>query len=198
VIGGWSGSTRFEKFLEPVMSKAGVAAEPAKVVEPWSATELLLMFLSVGVAFVGIWLAYEFYRTKRFAPELVARRMSGFYRILFHKYYVDEIYDALFVNRTKDLGTLLGQFDAKVIDGVGVDGTGWLARFTSTLSMWWDKWIIDGLLNFGAKLTQLLSFPIRFLQTGTFSSYALLILVGLAILLAYYQQHLHVVLRGAR
>src|SRR5437879_248955 len=88
--------------------------------------------------------------------------------------------------------------DAKVIDGVGVDGAGWLVRFGSTLSMWWDKWIIDGLLNFGAKLTQLLSFPIRFLQTGTFSSYALLILVGLAILLAYYEQHLHVVLRGAR
>ena len=60
------------------------------------------------------------------------------------------------------------------------------------------KWVIDGLLNFGAKFTQLLSFPIRFLQTGTFSTYALLILVGLAILLAYYQQHLHIVLRGAR
>ena len=198
VIGGWMGSTRFSKFLEPVMSTAGVSVESAKVVESWSATELLLMFASVAVAFVGLWLAYEFYRTKRFAPELIARRMSGFYRLLVHKYYVDEIYDALFVNRTKDLGTLLGQFDAKVIDGVGVDGAGWLARFTSKLSMWWDKWIIDGLLNFGAKLTQLLSFPIRFLQTGTFSSYALLILVGLAILLAYYEQHLHVVLRGAR
>jgi len=36
------------------------------------------------------------------------------------------------------------------------------------------------------------------LQTGTFSSYALFILLGLAILLAYYEQHLHVVLRGAR
>ncbi|HEV2196412.1 MAG TPA: NADH-quinone oxidoreductase subunit L [Candidatus Acidoferrum sp.] len=198
VVGGWMGSSRFSKFLEPVMSKAGVSAEPAKITEPWSATELLLMFASVAVAIAGLWLAYEFYRTKRFAPELVARRMGGFYKVLFHKYYVDEIYDALFVNRTKDLGTALGQFDAKVIDGVGVDGTGWLARFGSTLSMWWDKWIIDGLLNFGAKLTQLLSFPIRFLQTGTFSSYALLILVGLAILLAYYEQHLHVVLRGAR
>jgi NADH-quinone oxidoreductase subunit L len=198
VIGGWSGSGRFERFLEPVMSTTGVPVAHAKVVEAWSATEILLMLGSIAVAIAGTWLAYEFYRTKRFAPELLARKMGGFYRVLFHKYYVDEIYDALFVNRTKDLGTALGQFDAKVIDGVGVDGTGWLARFGSTLSMWWDKWIIDGLLNFGAKLTQLLSFPIRFLQTGTFSSYALFILLGLAILLAYYQQHLHVVLRGAR
>ncbi len=204
VVGGWIGwpaslfgSNQFEKFLEPVMSSAG-ATESAKAVQESSTTEYFLMLASIAIAVAGIWVAYEFYRTKRFAPELVAGKMRGFYRVLFHKYYVDETYDALFVNRTKDLGTLLGQIDAKVIDGVGVDGTGWLARFGSTLSMWWDKWIIDGLLNFGAKFTQLLSFPIRFLQTGTFSTYALLILVGLAILLAYYQQHLHVVLRGAR
>ena len=199
-VGGWIGwpaslwgSNQFEKFLEPVMSTAG-ATESAKVVPGSSTTEYFLMLASIAIAVAGIWLAYEFYRTKRFAP----RKMKGFYRVLFHRYYVDELYDALFVNRTKDLGTLLGQVDAKVIDGVGVDGTGWLARFGSTLSIWWDKWVIDGLLNFGAKFTQLLSFPIRFLQTGTFSTYALLILVGLAILLAYYQQHLHLVLRGAR
>src|SRR5215469_5440341 len=224
VIGGWigwpaslGGSNQFEKFLEPVVvmktepllghdGPMGRPLEEQKRIfeqakeqgERSGPTEYFLMFASIAVAVIGIWLAYEFYHTKRFAPELVARRMNGFYRVLFHKYYVDEIYDALFVNRTKDLGVFLGQVDAKVIDGVGVDGAGWLARFTSKLSMWWDKWIIDGLLNFGAKLTQLLSFPIRFLQTGTFSSYALLILVGLAILLAYYEQHLHVVLRGAR
>src|SRR5437773_2157645 len=205
IVGGWigwpaalGGSNQFEKFLEPVLSTAGAGTESAKAVSQTSPTEYFLMFASIAVAIGGIWLAYEFYRTKRFAPELIAGKMSGFYRVLFHKYYVDEIYDAMFVNRTKDLGTLLGQFDAKVIDGLGVDGTGWLARFGSTLSMWWYKGILDGLLNFGAKLTQLLSFPIRFLQTGTFSSYALLILVGLVMLLAYYQQHLHVVLRGAR
>jgi NADH-quinone oxidoreductase subunit L len=203
VIGGWigwppalGGGNQFEKFLEPVMPAVGTE-ESAKAVSQVPLTEYFLMVASIAIAIGGIWLAYEFYRTKRFAPEAVAGKMKGFYRVLFRKYYVDEIYDAMFVNRTKDLGTLLGQFDAKVIDGVGVDGTGWLARFGSRVSMWWDKWIIDGLLNFSAKFTQLLSFPIRFLQTGTFSSYALLILVGLAILLAYYQQHLHVVMRGA-
>jgi NADH-quinone oxidoreductase subunit L len=198
VIGGWSGSTLFEKFLEPVLFEGGAQAKAASAAQHVWGTETMLMALSILVAVLGWWLAYEFYRTKKFAPELVARKMGPVYRLLFHKYYVDEIYDALIVNRTKDLGTLLGRFDAKVIDGVGVDGTGWLARFGSSVSMWWDKWIIDGLLNFGAKFTQLLSFPIRFLQTGTFSSYALLILLGLAILFGYYERHLHVVLRGAR
>jgi len=45
---------------------------------------------------------------------------------------------------------------------------------------------IDGLLNFSAKLMQLFSYPVRLLQTGMFSSYAMLILVGLVVLLAYY------------
>jgi len=156
------------------------------------------MLASIAIALAGIWLAYEFYRTKRIAPELVASKWPFVYDLLFHKYYVDEIYDALFVNRTKDLGTALGVFDVKVIDGVGVDGTGWLARFGSTLSMWWDKWIIDGLLNFGAKMAQLLSYPVRLLQTGMFSNYAMLILIGLAILLAYYGHHMQVLLRGVR
>src|SRR5213080_1291357 len=202
VVGGWIGwpaslfgSNQFEKFLEPVMSSAG-ATESAKAVQESSTTEYFLMLASIAIAVAGIWVAYEFYRTKRFAPELVAGKMKGFYRVLFHKYYVDEIYDAMFVNRTKDLGTLLGVFDAKVIDGVGVDGMGWLMRYASKISMWWDKWVIDGLLNLVAKLTQLFSYPVRLLQTGKFSNYAMLILVGLAVLLAYYGRHMHTLLRA--
>jgi NADH-quinone oxidoreductase subunit L len=205
IIGGWigwpaalGGENRFERFLDPILTGVLTETGTVRIVHHALAKEISLMAASLGIAAAGIFLAYRFYCSKRFAPELLAAKFPRLYRLLVNKYYVDEIYDALFVNRTKDLGTALGQFDAKVIDGVGVDGTGWLARFGSTLSMWWDKWIIDGLLNFGAKLTQLLSFPIRFLQTGTFSSYALFILLGLAILLAYYEQHLHVVLRGAR
>ncbi|HYL86161.1 MAG TPA: NADH-quinone oxidoreductase subunit L [Candidatus Angelobacter sp.] len=198
IVGGWSGSARFEKFLAPVIASAWGENEAVVSAQGFWTVEHLLMLLSIAIAGAGIWLAYQFYRTKRIAPELVASKFPWLYKLLFHKYYVDEIYDAAIVNRTKDLGTLLGRFDAKVIDGLGVDGAGWLARFTSTVSMWWDKWIIDGLLNLGAKLTQLFSYPVRLLQTGMFSSYAMLILLGLAILLAYYGHHMQVLLRGAR
>ncbi|OLD79734.1 MAG: NADH dehydrogenase, partial [Acidobacteria bacterium 13_1_20CM_58_21] len=193
LIGGWigwplslGGDARFEKFLEPVLS--GVVAETGaeKIGQHGLAIEYILMLASLSIAGVGIWLAYHLYRTKRIAPELVAGKWPKLYQLLLHKYYVDEIYDAAIVERTKDLGNLLGRFDTNVIDGVGVNGAGWLARFGSTLSMWWDKWIIDGMLNFSAKLMQLLSYPVRLLQTGVFSSYAMLILVGLVVLLAYY------------
>jgi len=204
-IGGWigwpaalGGENRFERFLDPVLTGVIPETGAVRIAHHAIAKEIGLMFASLAVVALGFWLAYEFYCSKRIRPEPVAAKVPWFYKLLFHKYYVDEIYDAAVVNRVKDLGTGLGVFDAKVIDGVGVDGTGWLARFGSTLSMWWDKWIIDGLLNFSAKLTQLTSFPVRFLQTGVFSSYAMLILVGLAILLAYYGHHVQVLMRGAR
>ena len=205
LIGGWigwplslGGDARFEKFLEPVL--AGVVAETGaeKIGQHGLAIEYILMLASLSIAGVGIWLAYHLYRTKRIAPELVAGKWPKLYQLLLHKYYVDEIYDAAIVERTKDLGNLLGRFDTNVIDGVGVNGAGWLARFGSTLSMWWDKWIIDGMLNFSAKLMQLLSYPVRLLQTGMFSSYAMLILVGLVVLLAYYGHHVQVLLRSVR
>ncbi len=205
IVGGWigwpealGGENGFERFLDPILTGVLPETGAVKIAHHALAKEISLMVASLAIAGAGIFLAYQFYRTKRFAPELVSTKWPKLYQLLLHKYYVDEIYDAAVVDRTKDLGTLLGRFDAGVIDGVGVDGAGWLARFGSTLSMWWDRWIIDGLLNFGAKLTQLSSFPVRFLQTGTFSSYAMLILVGLAILLAYYGHHMQVLMRGAR
>ena len=36
--------------------------------------------------------------------------------------------------------------DSNVIDGT-VNGAGWITRFSGTLSNWWDKWIIDGVLS---------------------------------------------------
>jgi len=205
VIGGWigwpevfGGENRFERFLDPVLIGVMPETGTVKIAHHAYAKEILLMVASLAIVGLGFWLAYEFYCTKRVAPELVASRRPALYRLLLHKYYIDEIYDAAVVERTKDLGTLLGRFDANVIDGVGVNGAGWLARFTSTVSMWWDKWIIDGLLNFGAKLMQLFSYPVRLLQTGLFSSYAMLILLGLVVLLAYYGHHVQVLLRSVR
>src|SRR5215472_4709385 len=204
-IGGWigwpaalGGENRFERFLDPVLTGVIPETGAVRIAHHAVAKELGLMVASLTVVAVGFWLAYEFYCSKRFGPEALARTFPRLYQLLSHKYYVDEMYDAAFVNRTKDLGTLLGRFDAKVIDGVGVDGTGWLARFGSTLSMWWDKWIIDGLLNFGATLAQITGSLVRYLQTGLFSRYALWILLGLVLLLAYYEQHLQALMRGAR
>jgi NADH-quinone oxidoreductase subunit L len=205
IVGGWFAlpalwgeESSFERFLEPVLR--GVVPEAVAVKFPHHTLliEYLLMAASVGIGTLGFWLAYNLYIKY---PQVQAKLVAiwpGLHNLLIHKYYIDEIYDALFVNRIKDLSTALGLFDAKVIDGLGVDGAGWLTRVLSSISMWWDKWVIDGLVNFAGKFTRFLSHPIRMFQTGVFSSYAVMILVGLVALLLYYGHHMQVLVRSLR
>ncbi len=195
IIGGWIGwpeslwgSDHFAHFLDPVIAHYG--EQGASVAEKASrgalTMEYLLMLASVLIAATGIALAYRWYIKDPTRPERFATQFGGAYRLLSHKYYVDEIYDALFVNRTKDLGLALGSFDRGVIDGAGVNGVGLLTRVISRISMWWDKWIVDGLVNLSARFVGVLSYPTRILQTGRVSGYALMIVAGLIALLGYY------------
>ena len=192
VIGGWigwpaalGGSNRFARFLEPVVA-ARMEEHAETAAARATSMEYLLMFASVAIALAGIWLARYLYLQRAELPERLAANWPRLHRLLYRKYYVDEIYDAMFVNRTKDLGTALGLFDAKVVDGLGVDGTGWLTRATSRVSIWWDTWIVDGLVNVVGRVVQILSYPVRLVQTGVVSSYALAIVLGVVLLLGYY------------
>jgi NADH-quinone oxidoreductase subunit L len=191
VVGGWigwpsalGGGDWFGKFLEPVFDNPSVKA----AAETSSSPEYLLMGLSVAIAALGIYVAYLMYQKR---PELSDRAMAGagpLHKILLNKYYVDELYDMLFVNRTKDVGNALAAFDAGVVDGA-VNGAGWFTRLTSSVSMIWDKWVIDGPVNAVALAFKPFSWVARVVQTGLVQSYALLIVVGVLIFMAYYFVH---------
>jgi len=145
-----------------------------------------LMLLSVLIACGGIWLAYRWYIQHPEVPGKIAAASPFLYKLIYNKYYVDQIYDAMFVNRIKDLALTLGAFDLNFINGLGVDGTGWATRITSRISAIWDSWIVDGLVNLAARIVWLFSWPVRMLQTGRVARYALFMLFGVLIFLGYY------------
>jgi NADH-quinone oxidoreductase subunit L len=195
IVGGWIGwpealwgSDRFAKFLEPVMARhveeGGEAA--ASQAASGASMEYILMLLSVLVACGGIWLAYRWYIQQPEVPGKIEAKFPFLYKLLYNKYYVDQLYDALFVNRVKDLALTLGAFDVNFINGLGVDGSGWLTRLTSRISALWDSWIVDGLVNLAARIVWLFSWPVRMLQTGRVARYALFMLLGVMIFLGYY------------
>jgi NADH-quinone oxidoreductase subunit L len=194
IVGGWigwpeslGGSDRFAKFLDPVMFKtAEASAEAATQASSGAATEYILMLLSVLIACGGIWLAYRWYIQQPEVPDKIEAKFPFLYKLLYNKYYVDQIYDAMFVNRMKDLALTLGAFDVNFINGLGVDGTGWLTRISSRISAIWDSWIVDGLVNLAARIVWLFSWPVRMLQTGRVGRYAGLMLFGVLIFLGYY------------
>jgi len=60
--------------------------------------EFGLMLLSLLIAVGGIGLAWSFYIKDPRRPLALAARWRGPYTLLFNKYYVDEIYQAVIVN----------------------------------------------------------------------------------------------------
>jgi NADH-quinone oxidoreductase subunit L len=207
---GWphslGGSDHFAKFLEPVFTreaavfqeegKASQLAAGRKEEEHTTPIEYGLMFLSVGAAIVGWGLAWRSYRNAdKGYVEPIAEAVPPLYTTLLNKYYVDEAYDYAFTGRRKvgdvrlgvmGLGEASSWFDTQVIDGT-VNAAGWMTRLSGTISNWWDKWIIDGLLVNGlAIITLPLSGMARLLQWGLVQWYALVMVAGLVGFVAYF------------
>jgi NADH-quinone oxidoreductase subunit L len=207
---GWphslGGSDRFGKFLEPVFAreatvlseegKAGQLAAGQKEEEHTSGTEYGLMFLSVAAGVVGWGMAWRAYRhADKGYLEPIEAGAKPLYKVLYNKWYVDELYDYLFTGRRKvgdiRLGVLgLGEastwFDVHIVDGA-VNGAGWTTRIVASISKWWDTWIIDGLgVNGPAILARILSYPFRLFEWGLVQWYALVMVAGLLGFVFYY------------
>ncbi len=182
---GWplvlGGSNRFGTFLATVFENP-VVPEPHHYAH---SVEYGLMAFSVGVAALGIFFAYRFYVKNPQLPQRLADSLRTLHIVLLNKYYVDELYDALFVNRAKNLGNGFSAFDTSVVDG-GVNGSAWLTRTTAEGTRRWDIWVIDGFVNLMAFMVRLMSYPVRMVQTGLVQSYALMIVLGLLGFVAYY------------
>ena len=171
-------------FLEPVFDNSAAL----KGAESSQSLELGLMGLSVLIALAGLTWAWAKYVKQHAVPPPAGAPVNPVYQVVLNKYYVDELYDGLFVNRVKDIGNLSSAFDQAVVDG-GVNGVGWVTRASATVSRWWDQWVVDGLVNvlgFGLKL---LSYPVRVIQSGMFATYAFFIVLGVFFFMAYYLLH---------
>jgi NADH-quinone oxidoreductase subunit L len=146
----------YHRFVEPVFAAAGTEAHVISL-----GTTVGLGAVATLIAALGIWgLARAWYKTgDNPAPERAAARYPTAYRLLLHKYYVDEWYDALFVEPLRRLAVWLWRrFDDPVVDG-SVNGVGTLVRAGSVM--------------------------LRYLQTGYVMSYVLSFVVGAVAILGY-------------
>jgi NADH-quinone oxidoreductase subunit L len=155
LVGGFVGvGNRFENFLAPVFGSTE-AVESAS-----HGSELLLMGVSVVVALLGWWLAYFLYCKRPELPEKIADSLDGLYEAVLHKYYIDELYAAVFVK--------------PLIDG-------------STRILWQgvDRNIIDAAVNDAGDGARHVSDEVRHMQSGNIRSYAGWIAAGSAVVIAF-------------
>ena len=194
----WGEESPFALFLEP--SVHGVHADTGAIVFVGHTLLGAYALIAATIVFVGLgcYFAYRLYLANPKLHSQLAASWPRLHSLIIHKYYVDEIYDAFFVNRIKDLSTACIIFDSQFIDGLGIEGAGRLARVLSRTSIWWDRWLVDGPVRLLGWLPKFLSIPVRMFQSGVLSTYAVFVLLGLAILLGYYGHHVQVFGRNLR
>ncbi|MGD0212353.1 MAG: NADH-quinone oxidoreductase subunit L [Terriglobales bacterium] len=161
VVGGFVGyGNHFEHFLAPVFQHGAevVAQEASSSAE--KITEYLLMAISISVAGLGWVLAYLLYSRRPQLPARIAASLGGLYEAVLHKYYVDELYNALFVK--------------PLIEG-------------STTILWHgiDQGGIDAAVNDSASAARHVSDELRHMQSGNLRSYAGWVAAGAGVLVAY-------------
>jgi len=176
VVGGWvgvphalGGSNEFDAFLAPVVQPGSevmpvgqhAGAPPPQAGEEQSErnTELALTAASVGVAALGFGFAWLFYFKRRDLPAKVTAALGGVYETVRDKYYVDQLYNSVFVRPLLALST----FFWRSID-IGV---------------------IDASVNGAAGASQDVSDGFRKMQSGNIRSYAGWIATGAALVLVY-------------
>ena len=91
--------------------------------------ELGLVALAIAIAVTGILIAWTRLKPEALVPKAQSPQEEGFQRVLEDKYYVDEIYDAAIVTPivATSRGLLWRGIDMGIIDGLGVNGTGYLS-----------------------------------------------------------------------
>ena len=183
------GGSWIEGFLEPVFEHA---EHPHAVVDSHSA-EWGLMGASVLIGAAGIALAWHFYKSHPEIPARLAATFAGAHRVLLNKYYVDELYGALFVRGVAlGGGTTLHAMDRYLVDGGdgevraggGVNGIAWITRDVACrISNFFDWFVVDGCVNLTAFILDNFSYVFRALQNGLVQHYAWAMLVGVLLMI---------------
>ncbi len=117
------------------------------------AQEAFVMSASIAVAVIGLFIAFIMYIKKTDLPEKLGSAFQPVYKLLFNKYWIDELY-------SKALVQPLLKGSEKIILGIV------------------DTKIIEGIVNGVPNLIGAFSRKFRGIQTGLLSNYALVMAFG--------------------
>ncbi len=143
----WGGKDYFAEFLSPVFGAGEHGGAES------SSLEYVLSGVAVAAAFAGLIVAWRMY-----AKNVKRGTSEGVHKLLYHKYYVDELYAAVIIRPLM-----------------------WLS--TNVLWKVVDAGMIDGAVNGVADGAAAVGDTVRHTQSGNTRSYAVWVVVGAMVLL---------------
>ena len=167
----------------PVLEMMLESAEPLRKLDLENAHQLALA-ASLLIAATGIAGAAVYYSPRKILnPARAAQRFGPVYNLFAHKWYFDELYEAALVRPVMSLARAVAWFDKNIVDGL-VNFLGSLTVGLSKFEGFFDKFAVDGLVGAVAGLVYFSGDQGRKIQTGRLRNYLALLAVAVVGLFA--------------
>jgi NADH-quinone oxidoreductase subunit L len=165
IIGGFfnvpeilGGHSALANYFDPIFSDSNLILHAKGKHTLSHQTEFILMGISVGVALFSIIFAYINYVSKKTVP-IKDEQMAGISNIVYHKYYIDEIYATVITKPIDAISTFL----YNVVELLAIDK------------------VVNGIGSGVVSISKLL----RLIQTGNVGSYIFAMVIGLVLILSF-------------
>jgi NADH-quinone oxidoreductase subunit L len=182
VLGPLLGNNPFHHYLATMLEATGHAVETLPV--NWAVVGISLL-LSLG----GLGLGWQIYGRKPLAagaPDPLRKALGPVYPVLENRYYVDELYQIVFIRPSLWLAQFLANVDAKWVIDPFVNLVGRANAALAVLSAAFDTKVIDGAVNGVGSAARSGGRALRQVQTGLVQDYLLVALTTVVLLLGIF------------
>jgi NADH-quinone oxidoreductase subunit L len=150
----------------------------------------LVLWFSIGVGLLGIWLGWVIYGRKTMEratdKDPLAALPAGLFTLLNRKWYIDELYEATLIRFTASCAVFFRLVDKLAVDGI-LHAIAWVAWAISQVFCWvGDEFFINGGFDSGCDSVRLGGKMLAKLQSGRVQNYFRVLSLGAAILLLVY------------
>jgi NADH-quinone oxidoreductase subunit L len=142
------------------------------------AVKVPVTIIAFSTALGGFLLATIMYCWKKLDAEEVRQQFPRVYRFLWHKWWFDELYDAVFVKPTHFIARRVAQFDLGMIDWIADNSATLTRKVANAWDAVVDRGVVDGTLDATARNTWNLGLSLRRIQTGRLRQYIMFIALG--------------------
>ena len=190
VVAGWAlpGGLGVEALLEQsrpagtahtttTVGILGSITVPAEHESHAGAIHVTATLTAFATALAGVLLAAVMYFKPLISPVAVAHAARPIYTFLVHRWYVDELYHAVFVLPTLWVARFISAIDTQVIDRF-IHSLAWIAKRIASIDAWFDRVVVDGIVNLAGRATWKAGLELKRMQTGSLRQYVMFIVVG--------------------
>jgi NADH-quinone oxidoreductase subunit L len=177
----WAVSWQMQEAGHAPADEVSKAQAEAELAHEEHAFHRMATIIATCAMLAGVFMAWLVYSRRVISPAKAAQVLAPVHKLLWNKFYFDELYRAVFVGGVLLLASFGKWFDRVILDGLADSSARWMARLAFFCGLTLDNRGVDGLVNGTARLALVGGNLARKGQTGRVRNYILALTTGGAV-----------------